>query len=274
MEPLAQDGSWTEKKILILGMTYPSYSIKYQENVCTGGIDEDTNAMVRIHPVPRRYMEPQNRFKAFQWITAKVRPHNNDPRPESLRVMPSSIKPGAVIPSTKPDERRRWIDRSPNLVKSVEQLKERWEKDRISLAAMRPKEILGTRLAKRSAKEKAEWVEKGKELLAQKDFFEDDMKPLDFPEVTFQVKWRCDDSRCQTHEMGIQQWGLHELYRKLKGDPKREEKVLAQMHRELDMAKKDVILFLGNFRGLMYNFGLMDTTSPGKRTQLFFDGMH
>ena len=47
---------WVHKKLLILGMTYPAYSQKYTENVCTGGVDAETGRLVRIHPVPRRYL--------------------------------------------------------------------------------------------------------------------------------------------------------------------------------------------------------------------------
>ena len=55
---------WKEKRILVLGMTYPAYSYKYVENVCTGGIDERTKKMVRIHPVPLRYLKEGHRPKA------------------------------------------------------------------------------------------------------------------------------------------------------------------------------------------------------------------
>jgi hypothetical protein len=111
----------------------------------------------------------------------------------------------------------------------------------------------------------------GTDLFSQESFqFERPPKPLDFPEVEFRVKWRCDDARCTTHEMKLLQWGIHELYRQLKrkGDAQVKEKVIAKMQNELDLNSRDVFLFLGNFRGTMWNFGLMDSFSPGKRRQL------
>ncbi len=38
--------------------------------------------------------------------------------------------------------------------------------------------------------------------------------------------WACDDERCNGHEMGLEQWGIHELYRKLTNDPQRDKKTV------------------------------------------------
>lgn len=261
--------AWTRKRILVLGMTYPSYSHKYVENACTGGIEEDTGRMVRIHPVPLRYLEPGQRFKKFQWIRANVAPHPSDPRPESLRVEPTSIEIEDEIPAKKAEQRRRLVTNSPSLCRSVEELRDRWERDRVSLGAVTPKEITTIRLVRRPASERAEWLEKEKEIFSQETFvFERPPKPLDFPEVEFKVGWVCDDTRCEGHEMGLMQWGLHELYRKLADDPDRDAKVLDKMRKELDLAEREVFLFLGNYRSTMWNFGLMDSFSPGKSRQL------
>lgn len=258
---------WTTKRILILGMTYPSYSSKYVENVCTGGLEEGTGRLVRIHPIPARYLEPEHRFKKFQWIQAQVMKHPSDPRPESLRVKPESIEPQEVIPPKQVAERKRLIESSPYMLRSVEELHERWKRDGISLCAIKPKEISGVRIVPRSTAEREEWAAKEKMLLSQSDLFERPPKPLDFPEVTFRVEWICDDERCEGHEMGMLQWGIHELYRKYKATPGGEEKVTAKMRDELNLAKKDVFLFLGNFRAVMWNFGLMDCFSPEKEPE-------
>lgn len=260
---------WTTKRILILGTTYPSYSKKYVENACTGGLEEGTGKMVRIHPVPVRYLEPEHRFKKFQWVTLRTANHPSDPRPESLRIDPDSIEPQEIIPSTQTDERRKLVESSPHMFQSVEALKERWDVDGTSLGTIRPKKITGVRLVPRSSAERAEWLAKEKDLFSQQAFeFERPPKPLDFPEVKFEVSWLCDDPRCTGHTMGLMQWGLHELYRKYRGNAAREEKVLGAMRDELDLEKRDVFFFLGNFRGKMFNFGLMDSFSPGKRRQL------
>jgi len=68
--------------------------------------------------------------------------------------------------------------------------------------------------------------------------------------------------------MGVMQWGLHELYRKLEDDPDRERKVKDKMWTELDLSRRDVFFFLGNFRTTMWNFGLMDSYSPPRSSHL------
>jgi hypothetical protein len=71
--------------------------------------------------------------------------------------------------------------------------------------------------------------------------------------------------------MALLQWGLHELNRKLATDPDREAKLLAAMQARLQQDEKEVYLFLGSYRGVQYNFGLMDTyTAPKNRQEDLF----
>lgn len=259
------DEPWDSRRILILGMTYPHYSKKYRENVCTGGLFADTCEMVRIHPIPRRYMDDNQRFGSFQWITAKVMKHPSDPRPESYRVHPESIELQEKIPPKEGRKRFELLRKSPHLCRSVEELKDRWERDRTSLGVVQPKEILGCHLKHRSAQERAEWNEKEQQLLAQTELpFERPIRRIDFPEVRFMVQWVCDDPRCPSHEMGILTWGLHELYRRYRGREDCEEKILQSMRQRLDTSKQELFLFLGNYRDKMHNFGLMDSYSCQK----------
>jgi len=215
--------------------------------------------MVRLHPVPMRYMNASQRFKKFQWIEAKVQPHDSDPRPESYRIEPNSIKLGDVV--NNHDVKRSYLENSPHLVKSVEALKEKQLVDGTSLGIIVPKDILDCSLDYRPKSERADWDKAEQMRLAQQRLFGETVKPLDFPEARFMVNWRCDDETCETHNMGLLVWGIHELYRKLKDDPKCEEKVINKMREQLDQWERDVFLFLGNFRGIMYNFGLMDSYS-------------
>jgi hypothetical protein len=256
----------TERRILVLGMTYPSYSVKYVENVCTGALLENTNEMIRIHPIPRRYMEEDKRFRSFQWIKAKIAKHPEDPRPESYRIDQDSIELGDVIDSH--DTRRRHIENSPHMCRSVEELRIKNEKSHgLSLGIVKPKEITGFKLVAKTEKEKKEWKEK-EYLLKQQNLFDPPPRALDFPEYNFQVSWRCDDPSCEkSHDMGLLQWGLHELYRKLRSDPDVQAKMIAKMNSELDLMKRDVYLFLGSFRGRMDNFGLMSAYCPPKQQQ-------
>jgi len=258
---------WEDRRILILGNTYPSYSFKYTENACTGGLREGTLEMVRLHPIPLRYLEEGSRFSAFQWIKVRMTRHTSDPRPESYRIDFNKVEVQEKIPSDHQKERRRYIEGSPHLFSSLEELKERQQLDGTSLGIVQPRKILDCRLERKSEHERQEWLDKEKALLSQEPLFGERIKPIDFPEVRFLVKWRCEDTRCPTHEMSLLQWGLHELYRKYRGSPECEEKVLGAMWSRLDLEKRDVFLFLGSFRGHQHNFGLMDSYSPEKQQQ-------
>jgi hypothetical protein len=258
---------WEEKRILILGMTYPHYSNSHVENVCTGGIEEGTFRMVRIHPIPMRYLEPEHHFKAFQWIRARVMKHPSDPRPESLRVDPRSIQVEDVIPYNDYEQRRAILEKSPNVVRSVEELHVRNKLDGTSLGILRPKAIQNPKVLRRTGKERLEWLEKERTLLSQENLFGERMKPLDFPELKFMVPWTCDDPSCDGHDMSLLEWGVHELGRKYRGQPDGEAKIVAAMHKRLDCSTKDVFLFLGNFRTVLYNFGLMGSWSAPARIQ-------
>lgn len=258
---------WEEKRILILGITYPAYSRKYDEVACTGGILEGTFEMVRLHPVPHRYLEPGNRFKSFQWIRAEVARHSSDPRPESLRIKPGSIKLENVIPPSRPEERVQHLEKSPHMCRSVEALLDRQANDQVSLGIIKPQEITGYSLEDRGEAARLEWKQKEKEILSQRRLFGDEIKPIDFPETRFKVHWRCDDPRCEGHKMSLSQWGIHELNRKYRGNPERKEKLLEAMRRTLDQKEKDIYQFLGNFRGVQYNFGLMDSYSAPRVRQ-------
>jgi hypothetical protein len=265
---------WETKEILVLGSTYPSYSHKYTETVCTGGLQKDDLSMVRLHPVPHRYLDSDQRFKAFQWIRAQVTKNVSDPRPESLRIKEDSIELLDEIPPTDPEARRDLLERSPHFCTSVEDLYDKNSAIRASLGIVRPAEILGVKITKRPDSERAEWKTKERQVLAQLRLEGDDLKELSFPEARFMISWRCNDERCTKHEMSLSTWGLHELYRKLAADPERDRKTYEAIRRQLNEQQRDVFLFLGNYRGRMDNFGLMDSYSPSRRTQRkLFDGL-
>ena len=225
--------------------------------------------MVRLRPVPMRYMETDQRFKKFQMIEVKTQPDGSDPRPESLKIDPHSIQLGEVI--TNHEVRRSYLENSPHLIRSVEALKDKQAADGTSLGIIKPKDILDCALEFRPESDRADWMRQEQARLAQDKLFGDPVKPLDFPEARFMVEWTCDDETCPNHRMGILQWGIHELYRKLKDDEDCEAKMLNAMQKQLDQWERDVYLFLGNFRAILYNFGLMDSYSApvSNSTRLF-----
>lgn len=62
---------YEEMRILIWGKTYPEMSSKYLETVCTGGVLEDGRP-VRLYPIQYRYMDGDEKFSKYQWVTLKA----------------------------------------------------------------------------------------------------------------------------------------------------------------------------------------------------------
>jgi len=75
-------------KVLITVKTYPTFSTKYDELVCTAGIKED-GSWVRIYPVPFRKLDYNKQYRKYDWIELELVKNKSDFRPETFR--PRSI---------------------------------------------------------------------------------------------------------------------------------------------------------------------------------------
>ena len=71
-------------KILITVKTYPTISTKYDELVCTAGLQED-GSWVRIYPIPFRKKPYVEQYKKYDWIELDTVKNKSDFRPESYR---------------------------------------------------------------------------------------------------------------------------------------------------------------------------------------------
>lgn len=253
--------TWKLERVLIVGKTYPSYSTTHMEVVCTGGILEKSKELVRLHPIPYRHLSGNEQFKEFQWIRAGIAPDSTDSRPSTFRVRSGSIVLEGHVPSTRTKERRALVSRCASHFVSLEELHRSNAHSRTSLGIVRPASITRCRLVRRSDSERREWDERQNAVLGQERLFEQRPKPIAFPECRFMIDWKCEGGECKGHEMSFHQWGVHELYRRLEGDERRDEKTIAKMQSMLDTATRDVFFFLGNFRGHQQTFGIMQVAS-------------
>ncbi len=168
--------------------------------------------------------------------------------------------------------RRKFLEQSPHFCKSVEELLERQATNRTSLGIIIPESITDCSIELKSELERHDWQAKEEARQQQERLVGSKPKPLAFPEANFFVHWQCKDKRCKGkdkrckgHKMSLHQWGIHELYRKYKDKPDGKEKVIQAMRKHLDESERDIFMFLGNFRSLMYKFGLMDSYSAPAR---------
>ena len=260
---------WARKKLRISGKTYPEFSKKYYETVCTGAIDAETGNLLRIYPITLRYRsEP---FKTFDWIEAEIARNSADPRPESYKIRQDAISiVGHVDTKNAWAERNKWVLRPSNVFGSVEALLEAQARERTSLGVVRPKEVTDVYVKKKPESDRREWQEKQAEALAQKDLFVDPdtmHKDLAYMPIQYRIKFRCRDAKCKTgHDMSVLDWGVYALSRKQyasRGAAMAERDVIAKISECLN-ARHDAHFFLGNTKQHPQSFMIVGIYYPPK----------
>lgn len=175
-----------------------------------------------------------------------------------------------------PSEGDGWENRAKDIFKdssylfgSAEALMAEHEKTNQSMGFVKPAEILGTSLEERPKEDYEDFRKKMKinsEKKRQADLFESptqaEIKSLMFMTHRFKVRWRCDDSRCNTHNMSILDWEPYELARNVGY-----KKALAKLDDILDLDVYDIGFFLGNFRLHPDNFTIGGIWYPKRSRQ-------
>lgn len=249
---------WQRRRILIWGKTRPELSQKYRETVCTGGVFEDTRRLVRLYPIPLRYVDDERVFKKYQWVEAYVSKSTSDPRPESYKIRYDDIETFEIIPPNRGswNERAQWIMNDNNIVQSVEELQARQQMDQTSLGLLKPLEVINVTSHRYSQEERNGFWARYKEALRQMDLpFDEEtgreIRPLTPPEYRFKIRFRCSGPLCKgEHNFSILDWEVDALHFKLRqqgNDPQiAAEKVVDQIRNRVCAPEKDLYFFLGN----------------------------
>jgi hypothetical protein len=106
---------YDSKSILITVKTYPTMSAKYDELVCTAGIDEYGD-WFRIYPIPFRRLDYERQYKKYTWLELSLERNLNDSRPESYR--PTDLG-SARIKEGIASDRGAWITRRKVVLQRV-----------------------------------------------------------------------------------------------------------------------------------------------------------
>lgn len=270
---------WKRRRILIWGKTRPELSKAYKEIVCTGGVFEDTRRLVRLYPIPLRYMDDERIFKKYQWIEASVARSKQDPRPESYKIRPDDIEVLEQIPSRAGNwsARADWILQPDNIFQSVEAIQQRQKEDHTSLGLIKPAAVSEIRAEQLGEKEKVAILERWEECLRQEDLpFDPDssreIEPLKAPDFRFQIHFRCNDERClKDHVFGVLDWEVDALYftlRKRGDSPEESSRKVVDKLRDSCGPDKDLYFFLGNINTHPQVFTIVGLWWPKMDTQL------
>lgn len=260
------------QRVLILCKTYPSPSARYVETSCVAGIS-DSGELMRLYPVPFRLIQDEQRFKKWQWISARLYKSNTDNRPESYKVYVDTIECDPDVVSTEDNwrERRDWIEKLP-IFDSFEAIEARRLDGGQSLALLRPNRIVALEIEKAGT---PDWTQDEKDKLlqlqAQGDLFQKDEEagqlrllkkiPYDFyyryeaasvsgPQVLRHklVDW----------EVGALYWNCNRLY-----GADWEDKFRQKL--ESEFAGKDLILMLGNMQRFRHQWLAVSLIYPPRQ---------
>jgi hypothetical protein len=198
-------------KVLITVKTFPIPSSKYDELVCTAGVTE-TGDFIRLYPVNFRDLPYSQQYRKYQWLEVDaVKYKGRDSRKESYRPDCNSIRLiGEPIPSAN-----NWAERSKyTLAKSSQSMEELFLKqgqDKTSLGIFRPKEVRDLVIKP----DEADWKPGFKAALMQERLWENRTASKEPPRKVpfkFQYKFLCDDPRCKSHQIMIEDWEVGALY--------------------------------------------------------------
>jgi len=268
---------WQRRQILIWGKTRPDLSKTHREVVCTGGVFADTKKLVRLYPIPLRYLDDEKVFKKYQWIEADVLKATSDVRPESYKIRVDNIKVLSTIPTHNGswDERAQWIMQPDNIYQSVEALQAQQQRSGTSLGLVKPVLISNVRAVPVPRDEKIQFWAKYDDALRQMDLPLDpdtgrEIKPLRPPDYRFKVSFRCDDSQCVSpHVFSILDWELDALYfRGIKNGlapDAASEQVVSKLQDEVFSGRKDVYFYLGNMSSHHQVFTAVGLWWPNKK---------
>jgi hypothetical protein len=268
---------YEKRRFLIWGKTAPELSSKYFETVCTGAVLED-GSPIRLYPIPFRYLDEDDRFKKYQWMTARIAKDTFDTRPESYRIDCETIETGETIGT----DQLEWMARSEIVFSkqtwqfdSVTELTRRQAESKQSIGVVRPAQILSIDLRTRPDEEEATFEQKRERLRKKweaesngmlfEEFIPPEMKGLEFVKNRIHVKWVCGGG--ETHSMQIMDWEIVELQRKV-GD----EKALQAVRDHLDLEKYAVRFFLGNIKQHPTRFTIAGLWYPKRQAGLLFHG--
>jgi len=204
--------SWERLRILITVKTYPIPSQKYDELVCTAGVQAD-GSFVRLYPVNFRDLPYSQQYRKYQWIGAEVQKHTGrDVRKESYRPKADSIIwDGEPIPTRNGDWSERAKYALARVSSSMEHLYAQQAADRTSLGIFKPKEIRDL-IAKPA---ETDWKPGFRNALAQARLWENRTVSMEPPRklpFKFQYMFSCDDSACEGHRIMIEDWELGALF--------------------------------------------------------------
>ncbi|MHB8620470.1 MAG: hypothetical protein ACYDAG_13000 [Chloroflexota bacterium] len=248
------------RKVLITVRTYPTPSAKNIEVSCTAAITESGEWM-RLFPVPYRFLDPDRRFKKYQWIEVDVTKARGDPRPESFRIEQDSIE--IVGPMSTTDhwaERKKWVYPLKRHCMCCIQA-ERDAKGSPTLGLFKPGLITKLEF---EPEDTPGWTDAEMAKLRQVPLFSQTPKAeLEKIPLKFFYRFKCDHDDCSGHRMSCTDWEMAETYRDWKREYKAEWEAKFREKWERQMIERfDTHFFVGTLAAHPMNWIIVGVFYP------------
>ena len=261
------------ERILILAKTYPSPSAQHIETSCVAGIT-DKGAIVRLYPVPFRMIEEGQQFTKWQWIDVRVEKAPRDHRPESHKLYVDTLSCGDTISTNRGWAGRwEWLEKLPTF-DSPEALDASRLADKVSIALLRPKRVIGLEISKAR---NGEWTEEEREKLTreqmQGDLFPEaearrQVRELRKVPYDFYYRYVCDTPEGEKeHRHKIVDWEAGALFwncRKSHGPTAWETPFREKLEQQL--VAKDLMFLMGNQHRFQDQWLIVSLIYPPRRS--------
>ncbi len=204
---------WQKQRVFVVVRTYPYPARQGVEVSCTAGITA-AGSWIRLFPVPHRFMNPDNRFRKYQWIDVSTLKAPGDQRVESFKINPNTIAPlREPISSGK-----AWMDRKaivmPLRAPSLCSLQREQKQGGPTLGFFKPRTIERLLIIPQSDIWKPSQQARLRQGLQGNLFTSVPDEELEKVPFAFKYRFHCDDDGCRGHALVCTDWEMGQSWRK------------------------------------------------------------
>jgi len=264
-EILEEVMEWKRRRLMIWGTTYPELSDKYKETVCTGAVDLDEKCLLRIFPMPMRYLPEDRQYKKWTVVHAETARDTSDPRPESHKIRAFDMeRVGKVEARGDWADRRRYLFLEEFFVDGMEHMKSLQRSTGQSLGIVRP-HIHNAGLERLTREQRQRWQEKYDAIIAQQDLWDPGEKPVPLPTFRPYLEFSTDNEPTTVRRIAPD-WELHALANRCENAP--DPSIRFREDFMDKVSGRDVHLALGSVRSHLAEFIVVAVFYPLPQIQL------
>lgn len=258
-------------KVLVTVKASPQPSAGYGDTVCVAGVlMTDRPRWIRLYPVPFRYLEGAQQFNKYAVINVQLHESTRDKRPESAKIVATSLVVGGVLPPWK--QRADWVEPlvGPTMCELNAGVKA--NADGTSLGAIRPAKV--DPILK--FEPHGPWTPDQLNILTAEAnqgslFGPPHAAMLEPPRLKVRLRYWCLAPACKSHTQRIIDWELTALQRhgRRLDDTALRASIQTKFMDQMFSPDRDPLIFVGNQASMTrrQSFTVLGVYYPPRRTQ-------